>query len=179
MQRFQSTSLQTDEDEPDGNGANAGVSLGHGAGVDTVDASDGEGEANADANTDANTDASTNVAAEADGDGDVAVAVDILDTSIEQAATKPARGGGRLLALDLMRGLIMMIMAWDHTKDILNSAKTGPKHPGGESWSGPFSSYDNDWSYFIARAVSNVCAPGFFFTSTSLVNEFERGCTVR
>jgi len=70
----------------------------------------------------------------------------------------------RIVALDLMRGLIMIVMAWDHTKDIHADADWMPKHRGSEGWMGQFSSYDDDWWWFIARAVSNICAPGFFFT---------------
>lgn len=40
----------------------------------------------------------------------------------------------RLLYLDLMRGLIMVIMCWDHAKDLLHVGGSGPEPP--EMWSG-------------------------------------------
>mmetsp|Transcript_2439 Transcript_2439/g.4860 ORF Transcript_2439/g.4860 Transcript_2439/m.4860 type:complete len:568 (-) Transcript_2439:1204-2907(-) len=86
---------------------------------------------------------------------------DNLVTEVQAPARKESR---RLLALDLMRGLIMVIMAWDHTKDINAEPSWMPKNSGREGWNGPFSTYDNNWWWFFARAVSNVCAPGFFLT---------------
>jgi uncharacterized membrane protein len=80
-----------------------------------------------------------------------------------------ARGAGgkassRLVALDLMRGFIMVIMAWDHSKDIFSS-QNASRLNGREGWQGLFSGFDNRWDLFMARAVSNLCAPGFFWVS--------------
>jgi len=62
------------------------------------------------------------------------VNVDVVRPSALAATSK----SGRYFSLDLMRGLIMVIMAWDHTKDINASPNWQPKHAGSESWDGPY-----------------------------------------
>ncbi len=74
------------------------------------------------------------------------------------------KASSRLVALDLMRGLIMVIMAWDHSKDIFSS-QNASRLNGREGWQGLFSGFDNRWDLFLARMVSNLCAPGFFWVS--------------
>ena len=76
------------------------------------------------------------------------------------------KASSRLVALDLMRGFIMVIMAWDHSKDIFSS-QNASRLNGREGWQGLFSGFDNRWDLFLARAVSNLCAPGFFWVSDS------------
>mmetsp|Transcript_6491 Transcript_6491/g.7423 ORF Transcript_6491/g.7423 Transcript_6491/m.7423 type:complete len:522 (-) Transcript_6491:96-1661(-) len=66
----------------------------------------------------------------------------------------------RFRSLDLMRGFIMVIMAWDHTKDIV--ADTTQK--GQEGWNGEGATWNNNFMFFFARAISDICAPGFFYT---------------
>jgi len=69
----------------------------------------------------------------------------------------------RLGELDLLRGTIMIVMAWDHCKD--NIANPVPPHDtGSQMWSGPFATFDQNFGYFMARFVSHFCAPGFFWT---------------
>jgi len=58
----------------------------------------------------------------------------------------------------------MLLMAWDHTTHQFTNSKDMVHHPGAESWNGPFASYDDSPRKFISRAVSHVCAPGFFLT---------------
>jgi hypothetical protein len=77
------------------------------------------------------------------------------------------KASSRLVALDLMRGFIMVIMAWDHSKDIFSS-QNASRLNGREGWQGLFSGFDNRWDLFLARAVSNLCAPGFFWVSVML-----------
>lgn len=69
----------------------------------------------------------------------------------------------RLLSLDLMRGLIMVIMSWDHAHDIIADGKL-PRNEGRETFSGQFATYDNDEGLFLSRWMAHFCAPGFFFT---------------
>jgi uncharacterized membrane protein len=78
-----------------------------------------------------------------------------------------SKASSRLVALDLMRGFIMVVMAWDHSKDIFSS-QNASRLNGREGWQGLFSGFDNRWDLFLARAVSNLCAPGFFWVSVML-----------
>lgn len=76
---------------------------------------------------------------------------------------------GRLNSIDLLRGLIMIIMSWDHVKDFVaiykgsdNTAATGPwRGNHSESWQGEMETYSFNYGYFLARIVSHYCAPGF------------------
>eukprot|EP00924_Labyrinthula_sp_SR-Ha-C_P015186 snap_masked-scaffold_9-processed-gene-10.46-mRNA-1 protein AED:1.00 eAED:1.00 QI:0/0/0/0/1/1/2/0/471 len=66
----------------------------------------------------------------------------------------------RLIGLDLFRGLIMAVMAFDHLKDSIADTK---QH-GSEVWQGESADFNNSLVFFLARVVSDICAPGFFFT---------------
>ena len=66
--------------------------------------------------------------------------------------------GGRIDAIDRTRGLIMMLMALDHTL-----AFTHGRARIGEFWAVSFPSYDG-FIPFALRAVTHLCAPGFFLT---------------
>ncbi|KAH9261903.1 hypothetical protein BASA81_000559 [Batrachochytrium salamandrivorans] len=52
----------------------------------------------------------------------------------------------------------------DHIGHQFTSTRDLPKSHGMEIWEGPFQSFDNSPSKFLARSVSHICAPGFFFT---------------
>ncbi len=62
----------------------------------------------------------------------------------------------RLAALDLGRGLIMLLMALDHANSMAGLHTQG----GGEFWGGQFPDYASLTAY-LTRAVSHMCAPGF------------------
>ncbi|NNF98982.1 MAG: DUF1624 domain-containing protein [Desulfobacteraceae bacterium] len=64
---------------------------------------------------------------------------------------------GRLVSLDLHRGLIMVIMAIDHA-----SAMIRRSHPF-EYWNFPMPDYFAAPGLFLTRFVTHICAPGFFF----------------
>jgi hypothetical protein len=87
-------------------------------------------------------------------------------------ATPKESSGSRLVSLDLLRGLIMIIMAWDHVKGILLITRSLiadlfmlvrmklvvidflsdgqlPHNNGWEIWSGPFATYDNNVIIFL------------------------------
>jgi uncharacterized membrane protein len=70
----------------------------------------------------------------------------------------------RLISLDLFRGLIIVIMAWDHTTHQFMSKADSPSSNGFEIWEGPYATYDNAVRKFLTRNISHICAPGFFFT---------------
>ena len=61
----------------------------------------------------------------------------------------------RLLSLDAMRGLIMVLMALDHASFFI--AKTHSS----EFWGTAMPRYDSAMP-FLLRAVTHLCAPGFF-----------------
>jgi len=63
----------------------------------------------------------------------------------------------RIRALDVTRGLIMALMAWDHTALLV-----AQQHASGEYWGGPFPSYRSAGP-FLARLATHPCAPGFAF----------------
>lgn len=63
----------------------------------------------------------------------------------------------RLLAVDALRGLIIVVMALDHASHFV-----AQKHPIGEQWGGPFPVY-RDAITFLTRFITHLAAPGFFF----------------
>ena len=63
----------------------------------------------------------------------------------------------RLLAVDALRGLIIVVMALDHANHFV-----AQKHPSGEQWGGSFPIY-GDTITFLTRFVTHLAAPGFFF----------------
>jgi len=65
--------------------------------------------------------------------------------------------GKRLLAIDVLRGLMIVLMALDHANDMV-----ALRHSSGEYWGGYFPVYDDPLA-FINRFVTHLCAPGFFF----------------
>lgn len=65
--------------------------------------------------------------------------------------------GHRNLALDLLRGLIVVLMALDHANYFV-----AQRHSTGEHWGGDFPAYGDAFS-FITRFVTHPVAPGFSF----------------
>jgi uncharacterized membrane protein len=65
--------------------------------------------------------------------------------------------GARLLALDALRGLIVILMAVDHTNYFI-----AHQHPPGEQWGGGFPAY-TDALVFFTRLITHPVAPGFSF----------------
>ena len=66
----------------------------------------------------------------------------------------PRAATERLLSLDLMRGAIMVVMAWDHSVDILSDGKL-PRDSGFQAWSGHLATYDESGGLFLARFISS------------------------
>jgi len=62
----------------------------------------------------------------------------------------------RFAAVDALRGLIMMIMAIDHTNAFVSRQHSG------EFWNGAIAIYDSEFA-FLTRLITHLCAPGFFF----------------
>ncbi len=84
----------------------------------------------------------------------------------------------RLLPLDALRGLIIVLMALDHTNYFV-----AQKHPSGEHWGGAFPIYADAFA-FLTRFVTHPVAPGFsFLMGVGMVlfaqNRRERGWSPR
>jgi uncharacterized membrane protein len=63
----------------------------------------------------------------------------------------------RLVPLDALLGTIMIVMALDHA-----TALIARQHPTAEIWSRALPRYDSTPA-FLARLVTHLAAPGFFF----------------
>lgn len=71
----------------------------------------------------------------------------------------------RIAAVDLLRGLIMIIMALDHTRDFFSNAGVDPTDPL-KSWP----------ALFFTRWITHLCAPGFVaLAGTSIYLQRQRG----
>jgi uncharacterized membrane protein len=64
--------------------------------------------------------------------------------------------GTRYASVDALRGLIMMLMAIDHSSAVI------ARQHASEFWSGAMSAYTSAFP-FLTRLVTHLCAPGFFF----------------
>ncbi|MCW4048632.1 MAG: heparan-alpha-glucosaminide N-acetyltransferase domain-containing protein [Candidatus Bathyarchaeota archaeon] len=70
---------------------------------------------------------------------------------------------GRLDFIDFARGLVMIIMAWDHVSGFWNRF-----HHGGEGVMGFAPGFLNT-TWFLARFVSHYCAPTFIFLAGTVL----------
>src|ERR1700685_137484 len=61
-------------------------------------------------------------------------------------------GAGRIVSLDIMRGLVMVIMALDHTRDFFTNLRFEPENLA-STW----------YALFFTRWITHFCAPLFFF----------------
>ena len=61
-------------------------------------------------------------------------------------------GSGRIVSLDIMRGLVMVIMALDHTRDFFTNLRFEPE-----------SLAQTYYALFFTRWITHFCAPLFFF----------------
>lgn len=82
--------------------------------------------------------------------------------SAEQGSAPPQR---RVEAVDLVRGLLMVLMALDHTRDYFSNVLIDPTDPV-VSWP----------ALFVTRWVTHLCAPGFVaLTGCSVYLQRKRG----
>ena len=80
--------------------------------------------------------------------------------------TKSSRG--RLEAIDLLRGLLMIVMAIDHTRDYFSNVSINPTDPA-HSWP----------ALFATRWITHLCAPGFVaLCGTSVYLQRQRGKSI-
>jgi len=81
--------------------------------------------------------------------------------------TAPGVLNRRIAAVDVVRGLIMIIMALDHTRDYFSNATVSPTDP--------LHSYP---ILFFTRWITHLCAPGFVaLAGTSVYLQRQRGRT--
>src|SRR5215510_5434301 len=79
-----------------------------------------------------------------------------LDLGTPAAAAVPLVDGtrtatrARLDSVDLLRGLVMMVMALDHTRDFFGAAGMNPRDVA-------------DPALFVTRWITHFCAPLFIF----------------
>ena len=64
----------------------------------------------------------------------------------------------RLVALDVLRGFLILVMALDHANFFISRGKLAP-----ELWANGYPSYGGDWVAFLTRFITHLAAPGFFF----------------
>ena len=69
-------------------------------------------------------------------------------------ASAPSTGSTRIVYVDLLRGLVMMLMALDHTRDYFSGLPYAP-----EDLSKTFG------ALFFTRVITHICAPVFFLLS--------------
>ena len=58
----------------------------------------------------------------------------------------------RLVSIDMMRGLVMVLMALDHTRDYFSNAMFSPTYLS-----------QTNAAYFLTRWITHLCAPTFVF----------------
>lgn len=75
----------------------------------------------------------------------------------QQSEDQPVAHPERSLPLDLLRGLIIVLMALDHANYFI-----AQQHSSGEYWGGAIPVFPSVMA-FITRLVTHFCAPGFFF----------------
>ena len=82
---------------------------------------------------------------------------------VNEAVEKAKKFTGRLNFIDFVRGIIMIIMAWDHVSGFWNQY-----HHGGEGILGRAPPFINT-TWFLLRFVSHYCAPTFIFLAGTVL----------
>ena len=83
----------------------------------------------------------------------------IMEVKAVEVMRSPLRQVGRLQFIDFARGLVMVIMAWDHVSGFWMAVH------GGLEGIYPYRNPALDLTLFMARFVSHWCAPTFVFLS--------------
>lgn len=74
-------------------------------------------------------------------------------------AAAPADGGARVVAVDWMRGLVMILMTLDHASEFFNSGR----FRGDSAYLVPLQEASTSALQFLTRNVTHLCAPSFVF----------------
>jgi uncharacterized membrane protein len=89
----------------------------------------------------------------------------IASASAQPVPSNEATLNRRIATVDLLRGLIMIVMALDHTRDFFSNAGVDPTDPL-HSWP----------ALFFTRWITHLCAPGFVaLAGTSIYLQRQRG----
>jgi uncharacterized membrane protein len=89
----------------------------------------------------------------------------ITSAAVPATPSNEATMTRRIATVDLLRGLIMILMALDHTRDFFSNATVDPVNPL-QSWP----------ALFITRWITHLCAPGFVaLAGTSIYLQRQRG----
>lgn len=75
-----------------------------------------------------------------------------LPATAPVATSTVAAASSRIVSLDIFRGLIMVVMALDHTRDFFTNLRFEPETLS-QTWA----------ALFFARWITHFCAPMFFF----------------
>jgi uncharacterized membrane protein len=75
-----------------------------------------------------------------------------VSPAVSSTGAAQGDGPGRIVSLDIMRGLVMVIMALDHTRDFFTNLRFEP-----ELLSRTY------YALFFTRWITHFCAPLFFF----------------
>src|SRR5713226_10207111 len=76
-----------------------------------------------------------------------------VQENVPARESKPLRPGSRFDSIDLLRGLVMVVMALDHTRDYFSDVRTY----------GPENLYASSFPLFLTRWITHFCAPTFVF----------------
>ena len=98
-------------------------------------------------------------------------AIDPSATVVADSAGPAVRAfaGARIVSVDLLRGLVMVIMALDHTREYFTNTNFSPEDLGHTSG-----------AMFFARFITHFCAPTFsFLAGTGAFLAVSRGKTVQ
>src|SRR5712692_4287649 len=102
----------------------------------------------------------------------LAVPENAADVASRVAEGRPAPGAAapvrsRFDSIDLLRGLVMVVMALDHTRDYFTDVRTY----------GPENLYASSFPLFLTRWITHFCAPTFVFLAGT--GAFIHGSRVR
>jgi uncharacterized membrane protein len=91
-----------------------------------------------------------------------------IESFAQESTARISPKRNRLEAVDLLRGLLMILMALDHTRDYFSNVAIDPTDPL-HSWP----------ALFVTRWVTHLCAPGFVaLTGVSVYLQRQRGKSV-
>src|SRR5437868_10340712 len=90
-------------------------------------------------------------------------------TTLGTKASHLAAQAPRLLSVDVLRGLVMVIMALDHTRDFMTSV-----------WTAPEDLAHTNGALFFTRFITHYCAPVFaFLAGTGAFLSTRRGTSLQ
>jgi len=98
----------------------------------------------------------------------VAPTFDVKDEESASASLAPTRALSRLASIDVLRGLIIVIMALDHVRDYFTAVRFNPLDP-----------TQTTAMLYATRWITNFCAPTFVLLAGASAYLVGRRCTTR